>query len=141
MVGLSASATLLVLLGIGLPQKAMGWTGREIVGGIRRAWETRQGEEAKVLLRQATSSLDGLVSVHAPSRGHKALPFGSQRYRRQVVLDEYEPLRAEVELAIAAAMRAGARDEGAMLLAKEPQGLRDLTALLAELRRLTIDLS
>lgn len=140
-IGLSVSAGILLLLGMGLPQKALGWTSREIVGGLRGAWEARQSEEAKVLLRQATSSLDEVVDEHAPSRGHKALPFGSQRYRRQIVLGDYEPLRAEVELAISAAMRAGARDEGAMLLAKEPRGLRDLTALLAELRRLTIELS
>jgi hypothetical protein len=140
-IGLSVSSGIFLLLGIGLPQKALGWTSREIVGGLRGAWENRQCEEAKSLLRLATSSLDGLVDEHAPSRGHKALPFGSQRYRRQIVLGDYEPLRAEVELAISAAMRVGARDEGAMLLAKEPRGLRDLTALLAELRRLTIELS
>jgi hypothetical protein len=111
------------------------------VGGLRSAWDIRQREEAKALLREATFSLDELVGKHAPSRGHKVLPFSSQRYRRQEVLGDYEPLRAEVELAISAAMRVGAHDDGAMLLAKNPRGLRDLTALLAELRRLTIDLS
>jgi hypothetical protein len=140
-IGLAIAAGVTILFGFGLPQRAWGWTSREIVGGLRGAWEVRQREEAKEMLQTAATSLDQLVDIHAPSRGHKALPFSSQRYRRSVVLRDYEPLGAEVELAVSAAMRAGARDDGTMLLATQPRGLRDLTALLAELRRMTIELS
>ena len=131
----------MLLLGFELPQRAWEKLSQGIVGRFRRVWDARQGEEAKELLSEAAVSLDALVDAHAPSRGHKVLPFSSQRYRKQVVLGDYEPLRAEVELAVLKAMQAGARDEGTMLLAKQPQGLRDLTALLAELRRMTIELS
>lgn len=140
-IGLAIAAAVTILFGLGLPQRISGWISREIVGGLRGAWEVRQREEAKEILQTVAASLDQLVDLHAPSRGHKALPFSSQRYRRGVVLRDYEPLGAEVKLAVSAAMRAGARDEGTMLLATEPRGLRDLTALLAELRRMTIELS
>lgn len=140
-IGLLVPAMLTLLLGLGLLQKAWRGLGGGLVTCFRRIWETRQCEEAKELLTEAADSLDEVVDAHAPSRGHKMLPFSSQRYRRQAVLTEYEPLRAEVELAVSKAMLAGARDGGTMLLAKEPRGLRDLTALLAELRRMTIELS
>jgi hypothetical protein len=140
-VGLSIAAGILLLLGFSMPQKVWKRINRGIAADLDRQWDENQRGMAVELLDEATTSLDELIDAHAPSRNSKSRAFGSQRHRRQALLDDYEPLRAEVELAISTAMRAGARDDGTMLLAKKPRDLTGLIALLAELRRMTIGLS
>jgi len=139
--GLSFAAGTMVLLAFEVPQRVWGGTTRALVDHIQRDLEERESDHAMRLLGARADALQEMIDAYTPARGVAFVPLPKKRQKKQALLAAYERERTEVMLAIDEAISAGALDRGAKLTSEDPRGVGDLTALLAALRRMMLELN
>lgn len=136
---LIAVAAGMFLFAVGLPQRTSRSAVKAVINFARSDWNARRSGDAMRLLEAVTDELAaqlsalgtrrrGLSSVLRPG-AHPAVAEYQWRHRHAVVH------------AVGVAIEAGAQDEGMIGLAQRPRDIADLHALLAGLRRMTLELA